>query len=134
MYSKIPEKTTKKQFNENRKAFKQYPLCLKHTLLTDESINKVRNAPLAASFFIADELKAEGNLYYEDKDYYAAIELYDLVLLLSTVGLLFAPVARIHLPRNERRLQQKPLHISPRQLCEGDAEGFGRRRLRDRDE
>jgi len=79
MHSKVPEKMTKKDFKKTRKAFREYPLCLKHTLLTDESINKVRNAPLAASFFIADELKAEGNLYYEDQDYYTAIELYDLV-------------------------------------------------------
>jgi len=79
MFSKRDPEMSKKVFKEKRKMFREFPLCLKHTLLSDENITKVRNAPLAGSFFVADEIKAEGNLYYEDKDYYAAIELYELV-------------------------------------------------------
>lgn len=81
----MPEKMPKSEFKEKRKQFKNFPLCLKHSLITEENINKVRNAPLAGSFFIADELKAEGNLYYEDGDYYSSLELYDLVIFVLII-------------------------------------------------
>ncbi len=79
MFSQRDSKMPKKEFKAKRKQLDHFPLCLKHTLLSDENSNKVRKAPLAGSFFVADELKAEGNLYYEDKDYYSSLELYELV-------------------------------------------------------
>lgn len=60
-----------------RKVFEKYPIFLKHTLLHPDQINKVRNADFGNAFFVFDDIKTEGNLYYEDKEYYTALDYYE---------------------------------------------------------
>jgi hypothetical protein len=44
---------------------------------------KIRNADFGNAFFIFDDLKQEANLYYEDKEYYTALEIYEQVTNVS---------------------------------------------------
>jgi hypothetical protein len=70
-------KETRAEFNLKRKEFNKYPVFLKHTLLHPEGINKVRNADFGNAFFVFDDIKTEGNLYYEDQEFYTALEFYE---------------------------------------------------------
>jgi len=65
------------EFHEKRKIFERFPIFLKHSLLHGKDFDKVRNAAFANAFFVFDDIKQEGNLFYEDKDYYRALELYE---------------------------------------------------------
>jgi tetratricopeptide (TPR) repeat protein len=65
------------EFHEKRMVFERYPIFLRHTLLHGKDFDKVRNAAFANAFFVFDDIKQEGNLYYEDKEYYRALELYE---------------------------------------------------------
>jgi len=68
-----------KEFREKRKLFNTYPPFLLHTLFHGSQADKIRQADFGNAFFIFDDLKQEGNLYYEDKNYYQAINLYEQV-------------------------------------------------------
>ena len=70
-------KDHKKEFLAKRTNFEKYPIFLKHTFMHPEGINKVRNADFGNAFFIFDDIKVEGNLYYEDKEYYTALDFYE---------------------------------------------------------
>eukprot|EP01022_Parablepharisma_sp_SALTPOND_P001399 TRINITY_DN1062_c0_g1_i1.p1 TRINITY_DN1062_c0_g1~~TRINITY_DN1062_c0_g1_i1.p1 ORF type:complete len:613 (+),score=43.02 TRINITY_DN1062_c0_g1_i1:449-2287(+) len=72
-------KESRAEFHSQRKEFDRYPVFLKHTLLHPDGLNKVRNADFGNAFFVFDDLKTEGNLYYEDQDYYSALEFYEQV-------------------------------------------------------
>lgn len=50
---------------------------MKHTLFHPIATNKVREAEFGNAFFVFDDIKTEGNLYYEDKEYYIALEYYE---------------------------------------------------------
>lgn len=72
-------KDTRSEFLSKRKDFQKYPIFLKHTLLHPEGINKVRAADFGNAFFVFDDIKTEGNLYYEDHEYYTALDFYEQV-------------------------------------------------------
>lgn len=67
------------EFRAKRKEFDRYPIFLKHTLIHPNDINKVRNADFGNAFFVFDDIKTEGNLYYEDQEYYTALKFYEQV-------------------------------------------------------
>ncbi len=99
MFSKCDPQMSRQEFREKRKRFDRFPLCLKHTLVADTNTAKVRAGSFAESFFVADELKAEGNLYYEDGDCYSALELYELVrdsARCAVLGIFAAPMVGNH--------------------------------------
>jgi len=67
------------EFRAKRKEFDRYPIFLKHTLTHHSDINKARNADFGNAFFVFDDIKTEGNLYYEDQEYYTALKYYEQV-------------------------------------------------------
>jgi len=94
-------KETRAEFKSKRKEFDNYPIFLKHTLLHPEGINKVRAADFGNAFFVFDDIKTEGNLYYEDQEYYTALSFYEQVSKIganSKIGIQLFPVARIRGP------------------------------------
>lgn len=96
------------EFRSKRKEFDQYPIYLKQTLLHPDGINKVRNADFGNAFFVFDDLKTEGNLYYEDQEYYTALEFYEQVLTsITPLGLQLLPMARICGSQKKRRAFQR---------------------------
>ena len=72
-----------KEFSSKRQEFDKYPCFLKHTLFNSKVLERVRLADFGNSFFLFDDLKQEGNLYYEDKEYYKAINIYEQVFLIE---------------------------------------------------
>lgn len=79
-------KESRAEFHSQRKEFDNYPVFLKHTLLHPDGLNKVRSADFGNAFFVFDDLKTEGNLYYEDQEYYTALEFYEQVFSYKICG------------------------------------------------
>ena len=91
------------EWGEKRAKFNNYALCVKHSLIQDEKWHKLHNSNFSATFYISDELKTEGNLYYEDGNYNEAITLYEQVMRIYLyIGVFMSQMVGDKRCRNER--------------------------------
>lgn len=73
---------SKKVQNKDREYLNSLPFVLKHSLfMEDIMIQRMRElSDFGQQFFIADDTKIKGNTYYDQGQYYKALEVYEQVL------------------------------------------------------